>query len=174
MFQVKVGLVCLSRPGHGWHSGQNEGLVLQCKETAVVRPPPIPNQATAALGLCTLCLCHSAAPNQGPSYLLMLDRQETYRSHKNENWLQLHECPFKRDFKALVSKQNGISMQFLQHFPCLSSGSDWINNQVDKIWCQLFSAYIFLLMKSHSGDGLILLPLKWNVLDRTIDIVKAD
>lgn len=76
MPELKLGLVCLSRPGQGWHSGHYEGLILQCKETAVVRPLPVPEPAVAALGLYILCLCHSAAPNQGPSSLLMLDRQE--------------------------------------------------------------------------------------------------
>lgn len=66
MLQVKLGLVCLSRPGQNWHSGHFEGLILQCKETAVVRPLPIPKPAIAAFGVYVLCLCHSAAPNQGP------------------------------------------------------------------------------------------------------------
>lgn len=34
---IKAGLVCVSRPGQGWLSGQYEGILLQCKETAVVR-----------------------------------------------------------------------------------------------------------------------------------------
>lgn len=46
--QLKLGLVCLSRPGQGWHSGHYEGLILQCKETAVVRLLPIPKATIAA------------------------------------------------------------------------------------------------------------------------------
>lgn len=34
---IKLGPVCVSRPGQGWLSGQSEGILLQCKETAVVR-----------------------------------------------------------------------------------------------------------------------------------------
>lgn len=34
---VKLGPVCVSRPGQGWLSGQSEGILLQCKETAAVR-----------------------------------------------------------------------------------------------------------------------------------------
>lgn len=44
-----------------------------------------PTAAMAALGLFILCLCHSAAPNQGPSSLLMLDRQENKGSHEEKN-----------------------------------------------------------------------------------------
>ncbi|KAG7237315.1 hypothetical protein INR49_032498 [Caranx melampygus] len=32
------------RPGHDWHSGHFEGLILQCKETAGVRPLPDPQR----------------------------------------------------------------------------------------------------------------------------------
>lgn len=56
--------------------------------------PACPKPAIAALGLYILCLCHSAAPNQGPSSLLMLDRQENKGNHKKKKsikmlfWLQ--------------------------------------------------------------------------------------
>lgn len=40
----KMGLVSLSRPGQVWHCGTYEGLILQCKETSVVRPLPISEQ----------------------------------------------------------------------------------------------------------------------------------
>lgn len=41
----KLSLVCLLRPGQRWHSGHYEGLILQCKETAVVRLLPVPQQS---------------------------------------------------------------------------------------------------------------------------------
>lgn len=90
MPHFKFGPVCVSRPGHDWHSGHFEGLILQCKETAGVRPLPDPQQPdvlyspVAASGLFTLCLCYSAAPNQSPTSLLILDRQENKGSYKNK------------------------------------------------------------------------------------------
>lgn len=52
---TKLGPVCLSRPDQSWHSGHYEGLVLQCKDTAMVRPLPTPKTSRSSLRPSLLC-----------------------------------------------------------------------------------------------------------------------
>lgn len=78
---AKTGLVCLCRPDQSWHSALYEGLVLQCKETAMVRHPPThttsqkrqPSQLGVSSRFASATL---PAPNRGRSSALLLDRQE--------------------------------------------------------------------------------------------------